>query len=79
MDLNSLDFGQPEQSLLLNQLHMMGMFRKETQEEGIYKEVYVYFMGVLIYKMWFIRGVKTASHVFHSGEGLAQYQQRRLE
>ena len=50
----------------------MGLFRKETYEEGIYKEVSVYFLGALIYKMWFVRGVKTASKMFHSGEGLAQ-------
>lgn len=56
----------------------MGLFRKETHEDGIYKEVYVYFMGVLIYKMWFIRGVKTASKVFHSGEGLAQLRKKKL-
>jgi hypothetical protein len=50
----------------------MGLFRKETREEGIYKEVYVYFLGALIYKMWFVRGVKTNSKMFHQGEGLAQ-------
>jgi hypothetical protein len=50
----------------------MGLFRKETREDGIYKEVYVYFLGALIYKAWFVRGVKTASKVFHDGEGLGQ-------
>ena len=50
----------------------MGPFRKETLKEGIYKEVYVYFLGALIYKVWFVRGVKTASKMFHRGEGLAQ-------
>jgi hypothetical protein len=50
----------------------MGLFRKETREEGIYKEVYVYFLNTLIYKMWFVRGVKTGSKMFHEGEGLAQ-------
>jgi hypothetical protein len=56
------------------QQHPMGLFRKETREEGIYKEVYVYFLGALIYKMWFVRGVKTGSKMFHSGEGSAQHQ-----
>jgi hypothetical protein len=50
----------------------MNLFRKETREEGIYKEVYVYFMGALIYKMWFVRGVKTSSRIFHEGVGSAQ-------
>ena len=50
----------------------MGLFRKEMREEGICKEVYVYFLGALIYKAWFFRGVKTVSKVFHEGEGLAQ-------
>lgn len=50
----------------------MRLFRKETREEGIYKEVCVHFLGALIYKAWFVRGVKTASKVFHGGEGLAQ-------
>jgi hypothetical protein len=50
----------------------MGLFRKETHEEGLYKEVYIYFRGILIYKMWFVRGVKTGSKLFHAGEGLAQ-------
>ena len=50
----------------------MGLFRKETREESIYKEVYVYFLGSLIYKMWFVRGVKTGSKMFHEGEGMAQ-------
>jgi hypothetical protein len=50
----------------------MGLFRKETHGEGIYKEVYVYFLGALIYKMWFIRGVKISSKMFHQGEGVAQ-------
>ena len=50
----------------------MGLFRKETREECIYKEVYVYFLGALIYKMWFVRGVKSGSKMFHSGEGLTQ-------
>ena len=50
----------------------MGLFRKETRKEGIYKEVYVYFLDALIYKMWFVRGVKTGSKIFHEGEGLAQ-------
>ena len=50
----------------------MGLFCSKTHEEGIYKEVYVYFRGALLYKTWFVRGVKTASKVFHDGEGLAQ-------
>jgi hypothetical protein len=50
----------------------MGLFRKETREDGICKEVYVYFLNALIYKMWFVRGVKTGSKMFHEGEGLAQ-------
>jgi hypothetical protein len=56
----------------------MGLFRKETREEGIYKEVYVYFLGALIYKMWFIRGVKTSSKMFHEAEGLAQRRKEQL-
>lgn len=55
----------------------MDLFRKETHEDGIYKEVYVYFMGALIYKMWFVRGVKTAGKVFHNGEGQTLFQKRK--
>jgi hypothetical protein len=46
----------------------MGLFHKIVYEQGPYKEVYVYFRGVLIYKMWFVEGLKCASRVFHEGE-----------
>lgn len=51
----------------------MNRFRKEISENGIYKEVYVYFRGALIYKAWFVRGKKTVSRMFYDGEGLTQF------
>ncbi|OGX90128.1 hypothetical protein BEN49_23865 [Hymenobacter coccineus] len=51
----------------------MNLFRNKTFENGIYKEVYVYFRGALIYKAWFVKGKKTFSRMFHYGEGLTQF------
>jgi hypothetical protein len=54
----------------------MGLFRKETQEDGTHKEVYMYFLGALVYKMWFVCGVRTSSKVFHGGEGVTQLRKK---
>ena len=56
----------------------MGLFVKEVVETGIYKEVYVYLQGSLIYKAWFKKGEKTASQIFHSGEGLALHHGKKM-
>lgn len=47
-------------------------FRKEVITNGPRQEVYLYYRGRLIYKQWFLQGVKVASHLFHEGEGLTQ-------
>lgn len=57
----------------------MSLFNKVTYENGVYKEVYVYFMGACIYKMWFVRGEKTAGKVFHVGEGLTQLRNKKQQ
>ena len=57
----------------------MSLFSKVTYENGAYKEVYVYFMGACIYKMWFVRGEKTAGKVFHAGEGLTQLRNKKQQ
>ena len=44
----------------------MGLFVTEISENGIYKEVYVYLRGRLLYKAWLVRGEKTASLVTQS-------------
>jgi len=48
----------------------MSPFQTKTCVTGPRKEVYLYSRGALIYKAWFIDGVKTASRMFHAGEGL---------
>lgn len=47
----------------------MGPFSIETNTTGKYHEVYLYLRGILIYKAWFIEGVKVRSLVFYFGEG----------
>jgi hypothetical protein len=44
----------------------MGIFMRKISENGINKEVYVYYMGRLIYKSWFVKGEKKASLVMQS-------------
>ena len=50
----------------------------ETSEAGVYKEVYVYLRGCLLYKAWFENGKKTSSRVFHAGEGLTSLLNRKF-
>ncbi len=59
----------------------MGLFITEISENGIYKEVYVYYRGRLLYKAWFVRGEKTTSLVmqssglnFHRATGATAYE-----
>lgn len=47
-------------------------FRKEVITNGSQQEVYLYYRGRLIYKQWFLKGVKVASRLFHEAEGLTQ-------
>lgn len=44
----------------------MRLFVTEISENGVYKEVYVYLRGRLLYKAWLVRGEKTASRTFQS-------------
>jgi hypothetical protein len=55
----------------------MSLITKEVRENGIYKEVYVYFMGACIYKIWFIKGKRIAGKIFHDGEGLTQFRRKK--
>lgn len=55
----------------------MRLFSKVTHERGEYKEVYVYFLGACVYKMWFVRSEKTAGKVFHDGEGSTQLRNKK--
>jgi hypothetical protein len=48
----------------------MNPFRNEINENGIYKELYVCYLGTIIYKRWFVKGQKTQSRTFHEDEGL---------
>jgi len=57
----------------------MSHFSKEISENGIYKNLYLYFRGTLIYKAWFVRGQKTDSRTFHAGEGRTQLLSRKFD
>lgn len=57
----------------------MGLFTAGLAKMGIYKEVYVCLKSRLLYKAWFRKGKKTASRMFHSGEGLALYLNKQFE
>lgn len=48
-------------------------FRKEVLGDGKREEVYLYYSGRLIYKQWYVNGVKVASRMFYDGEGLTQF------
>jgi hypothetical protein len=47
-------------------------FRKEVVTNGSRQELYLYYKGRLIYKRWFLNGVKVSSRLFHEGAGLTQ-------
>ena len=61
----------------------MNRFTRIISENGTYrnkryKEVYVYFLGALIYKIWFIDDEKVASRMFYEGEGPVHLRNKRI-
>jgi hypothetical protein len=49
---------------------MATFFTRKVLSEGNRQELYVYFRGHLIYKVWYVAGQKQYSRLFHEGEGL---------
>jgi hypothetical protein len=48
---------------------MATFFTQKVISEGNRHELYVYFQGQLIYKVWYVAGQKQYSKLFHAGEG----------